>query len=301
MTDFSSETNGPETLSLNGAEPDFAIGSDPVSGSPDAGGLAWAAGLSDDNRALVEARRWHGEDGVELNTALDAFRSLQDHLDRSIPVPGDDATSSDWDAFERRLGRPDTADGYEFALPDGLPESFPYSEDLAGRFRDWAFRAGVPAKAAQSLHDDYVHELAGMQRAEAERLGLAEDRSHRDLVSAWGEADSEAYRRNVILADRAMHKLGLNEVLQEFGVIAADGGVRDARVATALARIGSELYAEDNLHGSTGGGDNPFAGDNPNLTEQSRLIREARSDPSRAALVKSLMQAAGLDPAAHRI
>jgi hypothetical protein len=74
VTDFSSEANGPENLSLNGAEPDFAIGSDPVAGSPDAGspdagGLAWAAGLSDDNRALVEARRWHGEDGVKLWSA----------------------------------------------------------------------------------------------------------------------------------------------------------------------------------------------------------------------------------------
>ena len=301
MTDFTSEENGQESHSERNAEPDAVPGGEPVSGEPDAGVPGWAAGLSDDNRALVEARNWLADDRVELNRALDAYRSLQGHLDRSIPGPGDDATPGEWDAFERRLGRPDTAEGYEFELPDGLPDDFPYSEDLAGRFRDWAFRAGVPARAAQSLHDDYVHELAGMQRAEAERLALAEDRSHRDLVSAWGEADGEAYRRNVILADRAMHRLGLNEVLQDFGVIASDGGVRDARIAKALARIGAELYAEDNLHGSTGGGDNPFAGDNPNLTEQSRLIREARTDPSRAAHVQSLMMAAGLDPAAQRL
>jgi len=308
LTELSSETNGPEGHFSNdaadGAAAIAAAGDAQGAGSPQTGtpeDHPWAVGLSDDNRALVETRAWHGEDGVEINAALDAYRSLEGHLDRSIPVPGDDATPGDWDAFERRLGRPETAEGYEFELPDGLPESFPYSEELAGRFRDWAFRAGMPARAAQSLHDDYVHELAGMQRTEGERLALAEDRSHRDLVSAWGAADSEAYRRNVILANRAMHKLGLNEVLQEFGVIAADGGVRDARIATALARIGSQLYAEDNLHGSAGGGDNPFAGDNANLTEQSRLIREARSDPSRAAYVQSLMQAAGLDPAAQRL
>ena len=296
MTDFTSEANGQESLSDRSAEPDALPGGEPLAGGSEAGLPGWAAGLSDDNRALVEARNWLADDRVELNRALDAYRSLQGHLDRSIPVPGDDATPGEWDAFERRLGRPDTAEGYEFELPDGLPDDFPYSEDLAGRFRDWAFRAGVPARAAQSLHDDYVHELAGMQRAEAERLALAEDRSHRDLVS-----DGEAYRRNVILAARAMHRLGLNEVLQDFGVIASDGGVRDARIAKALARIGAELYAEDNLHGSTGGGDNPFAGDNPNLTEQSRLIREARTDPSRAAHVQSLMMAAGLDPAAQRL
>lgn len=261
----------------------------------------WAAGLSDDNRALVESKRWHGEDRIELNRAFDAYRDMEGNLDRSIPVPGDDATPGERDAFERRLGRPDTPDGYEFALPDGLPDSFPYSEELAGQFRDWSFRAGVPAKAAQSLHDDYVRELANMQHAETERLTAAEDQSHRDLVSDWGEAEGEGFRRNVILADRALNRLGLSEVMREFGVIGADGGVRDARMVKALARIGSELYAEDNLHGAAGGGENPFAGDNPNLTEQSRLIREARADPARAAHVRSLMHAAGLDPAAQRI
>jgi hypothetical protein len=311
VTDFQSEANGPDVTSDNRAAP--AVQDAGGAGVPDmdvAGAgmpgakisnAGWADALSDDNRALVEAKAWHGEEGLELNSALDAYRSLEARLGRSIPVPGEDATPGEWDAFERRLGRPDTPEGYDFELPQGLPDDFPYSEDLAGRFRDWAFRAGMPATAAQSLHDDYVRELAGLQRAEAERLSDAEDRSHRELVSAWGEADGEDYRRNVMLADRAMHRLGLNEVLQETGLIAVDGGVRDARVAKALARVGSELFAEDSLHGSAGGGDNPFAGDNPNLTEQSRLIREARSDPSKAALVQSLMQAAGIDPAAQRI
>jgi hypothetical protein len=104
-----------------------------------------------------------------------------------------------------------------------------------------------------------------------------------------------------MLADRAMHRLGLNEVLRDSGLIAADGGVRDARIVTALAKIGNALYAEDSLLGSTGESDNPFAGDNPNLTEQSRLIREARSDPAKAAYVRSLMDAAGIDPATQRI
>ncbi len=301
MTDFSSQTpetpaSGPQSLSDNRADTGAFD-----TGAPAAEPAAWADGLSEDNRTLVESKRWHGESQVELNKALDAYRTLQGDLGRSIPLPGDDATPSERDAFERRLGRPDTPDGYEFDLPDGLPESFPYSEDLAGRFRDWAFRAGVPAKAAQSLHNDYVHELAGLQQAETERLSTAEDQSHRDLVSDWGEVDSEAYQRNVLLADRALNRLGLTEVMRDFGVIGAEGGVRDARMVKALARVGSELYAEDNLHGSAGGGDNPFAGDNPNLTEQSRLIREARADPARAAHVRSLMHAAGIDPAAQRI
>lgn len=301
MTDFDSEANGPDMTSDNRAEPGAHDAGPAEAADAASMNATWDAGLSDDNRALVEAKAWHGEDGVALNSALDAYRSLEARLGNSIPVPGDNATAGDWDAFERRLGRPDTAEGYEFALPDGLPDDFPYSEDLAGRFRDWAFRAGMPANAAQSLHDDYVRELAGLRRAEVERLAAAEEQSHRDLVSAWGEADSEPYRRNVMLADRAMHRLGLNEVLRDAGLIATDGGVRDARIATALAKIGNTLYAEDSLHGGAGDGDNPFAGDNPNLTEQSRLIREARADPAKAAYVRSLMDAAGIDAAAHRI
>ena len=262
---------------------------------------AWAAGLSDENRLLVADNNWVDktsdvEGVIEINRALDAYRDLQSVASNAIAVPGEEATQEERDAFERRLGRPEGPEGYRFDLPDGLADDFPYSEEMAGRFRDWAFRAGLPAGAAQSLHDDYVRELADLHAAETERLTQAEERSHRDLTVEWGAPDSDAYRRNVLLADRAVTQLGLGEVLREYGLMAPDGGVRDARIAMALARVGSELFAEDSVLAGQMGASNPFSGDNPNLTEQSRLIREARQDPARAAHVRALMEAAGLDP-----
>ena len=256
---------------------------------------AWAAGLSDENRRLVADNNWvdktsDGEGVVEINRALDAYRDLQSVASNAIAVPGEEASAEERDAFERRLGRPEDPEGYRFDLPDGLADDFPYSEEMAGRFRDWAFRAGLPAGAAQSLHDDYVRELADLHAAETERLTQAEERSHRE---------SDAYRRNVLLADRAVTELGLGDVLREYGLMAPDGGVRDARIAMALARVGTELFAEDSVLAGQTGASNPFSGDNPNLTEQSRLIREARQDPSRAAHVRALMEAAGLDPHAQ--
>ena len=265
---------------------------------------AWAAGLSDENRQLVADNNWvdktsDGEDVVEINRALDAYRDLQSVASNGISIPGEEATREERDVFERRLGRPEHPEGYQFELPDGLADDFPYSEEMAGRFRDWAFRAGLPTGAAQSLHDDYVRELADLHAAETERQTQAEEQSHRDLTAEWGGADSDAYRRNVLLADRAVTELGLGDVLRDYGLMARDGGVRDARIATALARVGSELFAEDSVLAGQTGASNPFSGDNPNLTEQSRLIREARQDPARAAHVRSLMEAAGLDPQAQ--
>ena len=273
--------------------------SNPVDAGPDdteAGQPAWAEGLSDENRKLAEANGWADPDALNVDRALDAYRDLELKSSGAVTVPGEDATPEERDAFERHIGRPESPDGYAFNLPDGLPDDFPYSEDMADRFRDWAFRAGVPARAAQSLHDDYVREIAGLQETETQRIVTAEEQSHRDLTDEWGGADSDAYRRNVLLADRAATGLGLGDVLREYGLMGPDGGVRDARIAVALARVGAELFAEDSLYGAAGGEANPFSGDNPNLTEQSRLIREARQDPGRAAHVRALMQAAGVDP-----
>jgi hypothetical protein len=96
------------------------------------------------------------------------------------------------------------------------------------------------------------------------------------------------------MMSRAARNLGIAEALQQGGLITADGGIRNAKLALALARVGKELFAEDSFAAGEGGVlSNPWAKDSFNLTEQGKLVR---SDPNKA---KALIRAAGKDPSAY--
>jgi hypothetical protein len=94
---------------------------------------------------------------------------------------------------------------------------------------------------------------------------------------------------------RAAHQLGLKDALVKGGLLTADGGVRNATLAFALARVGKELFSEDSFATGDGAGviSNPWAKETSNLTEQGRLVRQ---DPDKA---RALIRAAGQNPATY--
>jgi hypothetical protein len=197
-----------------------------------------------------------------LDDDLTSYRELEGRLGQALIPPAADASADEWSAFYGRIGRPEKPEGYAFNLPDGLPEQLPYDDAFAMRFKTWAHEAGLSARQAQALHDQYLRDFAGQHAAAAEAEVQAVGDAHDAIVKAWGDPASEAYKRKV----------------------------RSPAVAFAFAKVGEALYAEDALHGGPGSLRNPFSGGQENLTEQGRLIR---SDPETA---RALIRAAGKNP-----
>lgn len=275
--------NGPDTASDNrSAQPD--------DGSQGSGSSSetWLAGLSEDNRSLVEAKKWD-----DPNKVLESYKHLEEHSSKALVPPKDEATSEEWDAFYKRLGKPEKPDGYEFKLPEGLPEDLPYDDTMAAKFKAWAHNAGVTPRQAQALHDAYVGDAAETYASATEATRQKVTSAHDTLVKEWGAPETEKYKRNVELADRAIRQLGgddlRNEMLQ-FGLLTDAGEVASAPIAKMLAKVGEGMFAEDTAFSAPNATKNPFSEKNFNLTEQGQLIR---SDPSRA---KAFIQEAGLDP-----
>jgi len=264
-------------------------------GSTGENGIKVAGPLNEDNRALVEAKKWAGEDGsVDLNKIADSYRNLESHASKSVPLPGENATQEDWDKFYSKMGRPEKADGYELKLNrEALPENFPYDEKSAIEFRNWAHEAGLTPKQAQSLHDKFVGHQAGTYTGMIEAQAQRETAAHNAITSEWGAPESETYKQNVELASRAIHQLGLKEALVEGRMVSAEGSILDAKIAKAFAKVGKELYSEDTMAtNATGTLSNPFSdGPNFNRTKQGYLIRD---DPKKA---EALIRAAGKNPA----
>ena len=253
-------------------------------------GMTWAAGLqAEENRALVEAKKWQTADD-----AIKSYRELETHASKALRLPGENATADDWNAFYQKLGRPDKPDGYELKLDtNSVPQDFPYDETSAVEYRNWAHEAGLNPRQAQMLHDKFVGFQAAQLSAAREQAAKREGDAHRAIVQEWGDPDTAGYRQNVELASRAISQLGLKDALVESGAISTDGAIRHPAIAKAMAKVGKELYAEDSMATNANGVlSNPFSdGDNFNLTKQGELIR---SDPRKAT---ALIRAAGKNPA----
>lgn len=267
----------------------------PDGGSEGGNGIKVAGPLNEENRALVEAKKWAGEDGsIDLNKITESYRNLEAHASKALSLPGENATQEDWDKFYSKLGRPEKADGYELRLnTEAVPENFPYDEQSAIEFRSWAHEAGLTPRQAQALHDKFIGHQAARYTEHAASLEKRAGDAHREIVSEWGGADSEGYKQNVELASRAIHQLGLKDALVEGGILSGDGAILNARAAKAFAKVGKELYGEDHMATNANGVlSNPFSdGPNFNLTKQGEMVR---SDPKKAA---ALIRAAGRNPA----
>lgn len=282
--------NGPEAGAAASTTDNRTVVDPNTNGGSNGGGNDWVAGLEAENRTLVEAKKWGS-----VNDAIKSYRDLETHASKALTVPGENATAEDWSKFYGRLGRPETADKYEIKVDrTALPADMPYDETMSVEFRSWAHEAGLNPKQAQALHDKYVGSFATRFTEQTAQAKQQETAAHADLVQTWGDPTSEGYKKNVELMSRAAHQLGVADALKKGGLLSADGGIRDATLAKALARVGKELFSEDSFASGDGGViSNPWAEGKINLTEQGKLVR---SDPNKA---RALIRAAGANPATY--
>lgn len=260
-------------------------------GTGNEGGTTWTSGLSEANATAVQSNNW-----ADVNAVVDSYRGLQERSASMVSIPGADASPEDVTAFRGKLGVPGEANAYEFKMPDGLPEDMPYDDALRDQFKAWAHKAGLTPDQAQGLHDMVLLNGAESLTAAAEELTSRQNSATDTLAKDWGPPDSEAFKRNVELSDRAVRQLGgeeLREALVRGGVLGADGSVLEPLVAVALAKVGGSLFHEDAVYGGPSSQNNPFSAEHENLTEQGRILR---SNPQHA---KTLIQMAGLKPDAY--
>lgn len=229
------------------------------------------AGLSDDNRMVAEAKGWD-----TLDKVVTSYRNLEAKIGDSLRAPADDASAEEWQSFYSRLGRPEAASDYEFSMPEGLAEDFPYDAESADRFAEWAHEAGLSPRQAQGVHDRFIHNMNSQFSSMAQANSEAVDEAHAALVEAWGEPATQRYQRNVELTNRALRELGgdrLAASLKDRGVITEDGAIADPAIAFMLHKAGERLFSEDRVFGADAGRSNPFDRTSENITEQGRLLR----------------------------
>lgn len=80
-----------------------------------------------------------------------SYLELERKIGASVVLPGKDASTEEKDAFYKRLGRPDSQNGYELD-PVFLPDGVTKDEVSEGKFKAIAFELGLTKDQARKLN-----------------------------------------------------------------------------------------------------------------------------------------------------
>lgn len=180
-----------------------------------------------------------GKAYLEANTKLSS---------RGITKPGEGADSTEWDAFYKDLGRPETPDGYDLS---GLqvPESVEYGAhpDFEKRVLERFHQRNLTNDQAVGVIQDVLEEFGSTQGATAEAHEAAIAEWDREIRREWGSAYDEKFD----LADRALKAALGPELAGQVGNLSLPGGGvfgAHPQILKMFAEVGA-LRAEQGLLG----------------------------------------------------
>lgn len=249
----------------------------------------------------ADTREWLGKRNAKTPAEVAKLaREQASLLGNAVRVPGEKATEEERNEFLNKLGRPATADAYDFKVPDKLPENLPYDGERATSFKTLAHGIGLTQKQAAAVHDwaveNAVADFTGAETAQKAKQAEIAKAETEKLVKRWGPMDGETAKANLAYADKAIRETGgeaMVEALKRWGLMTADGVIQDETIAVSYANIGMALYKEDTILPGSGAVaiGNPFEdGPNFNMTKQMQLVKADRDH------ALSLIAAAGKKP-----
>lgn len=235
----------------------------------------WLAGLSPENKTMVEQKGWKTADDV-----LKSYSEIQKAFS------GRDPKASTYKLSD-----------YSFTAPTDEAAKKQYSPERAEALKQFAQKTGISPDHAAALHDFYISNSMDEGKKSAAKytadINAKFEAASQSLEKSWGVPDSPGFKRNAEMAFRTIRELGIGDTLAEAGLLVKtpEGkmNVANAKIVEALAKVGASMYAEDSMYGNTAATANPFAVGTAteNATKAGEIMR---NDPDKA---EALIRAAG--------
>jgi len=168
----------------------------------------------------------------KMGDLLQDYIELSGKAERALYLPGKDAKPEEIQAFLKKMGIPESAEGYE--LDEKLVKDQPGGKEFLEAFRTMAHTAGMTKKqAAKSL--EFV---AGIARSGGEAQKAAEKQARetfdaRLLEAVGGNADKAQETRNRLISFMAK-RVGDQELVKD---MAAKGILYDVRYVRLFAQL----------------------------------------------------------------
>ena len=167
------------------------LSGDPKTETPETS-TDWKVNLSDDVKADKSL-----ENIKDINALAKSYIHAQKMVGSDkIPVPNKYATEDDWNAVYEKLGRPKTADGYKF----DLPQDKQVDEVSLKEFSSQAHKLGLLPNQAQGMVKFY-NEITAKSLQDADSKALAaRETSTKELKQEWGQAFDQKVSQAATLA-----------------------------------------------------------------------------------------------------
>ncbi len=155
-----------------------------------------------------------------------------------VVLPGKYATPEERREFFTRLGCPESAEGYQFAKPEDLPEGMNWNDDAVKGFGAKAHELGLTPEQAAGVLQFHTEMMKGEFQSFGEQRQAAQTEALAALKTEWGGA----FNRQLELAKRTAQTFGVFDTLESLGL--GD----NAEVLKMLAKVGGAI-SEDKLKG----------------------------------------------------
>lgn len=178
---------------------------------------------------------WRGllSDDIKSNKALDSFKDINSlaksylHGQSLIGKRIAELSPEELGQVYSKLGRPETAEGYELPAPEGDP--------IVTSYRQIAHDLGLSKQTAETLYRRYADTIVEQQKVAQEAFEKQAETHREALKQEWGSA----YKERLEYARRGALSLGGEELLKE--VMNSPTLGNNPMVIKALANAGMKL------------------------------------------------------------
>jgi hypothetical protein len=215
-------------------------------GSQSGNGQDWVAELELDDTTRESLRKTTFKTREDL---AKGYLNLQSKLGKSVQLPGENATEEQRIELFKKLGMPDSFEGYDLSRPQDLPEGLAYDEDFENAFRSAAHKSGLTKAQARGLYNWYNTRIIEQVKTAGETAKQVYKKAEESLRTEWGEN----FEKETTLTRRFVEKYG-GQDLQQF--LDQSGLGNDLRLIRAFNKA-AHAVGEDSLIGGEGPGAAP--------------------------------------------
>jgi len=228
--------------------------------------------LSDDVRTTIPESWGKKFAGKSMNDVFKSHLSTDKEISRRVRVPDDETSDEDRRKFHTACGCPETADGYEFELPDD------HDKEFVQWARDMFHKTGVNKRKAASLVKEFGSYSATRAAGAAAAKEAADKKAKTDAVNkaetelrateGWG---GEGYETNVLLGRKAFEGIysdETRELLAAAGLNDHPSVVRDMHAHAV--RMGEGIFRKGDTADTKQTEEQRLKNKYPDTTQQTR-------------------------------
>ena len=165
-----------------------------------------------------------------------------------VPIPGQWATSDDWNMVYDKLGRPADADGYELTMGEGVNAD----DGMVEWFKKTSHDVGLSGPQAQKLMTAFNEMQGGRTQTATDAVAKTRSDSETELKREWGQA----YDQRIGYASAVLQNFEAEDMAE---LRLSDGSLLgdNPAVVKLMSKVGqfiAEKTGEDSFAGSKGSG-----------------------------------------------